>query len=252
MSSSATAGAALQAASASLSLMSTVAQFAPVPYTAPVISLAESILTMVQRVRGNRVGFQQLGKDIQRLVRVMQKSRLHSSEMKKDLRQLFSLLTEIKNFVEEHSSRNLFHRMVNNGTDASALQDYRDQIEHAQSLFMFKTQINIHENTVRILEFQERRPDARFKPSPMGATSPPPPLCNVDAASSETSPPSAASPPPLSELSPGAVVRTAEFISSSSSSSLHAAVGNFVNCRIGGTVSVTAINGDYTTSMVYK
>ncbi|KAJ7654641.1 hypothetical protein DFH06DRAFT_1329903 [Mycena polygramma] len=245
MSSSATAGAALQAASASLSLMSTVAQFAPVPYTAPVISLAESILTMVQRVRGNKVGFQQLGKDIQRLVRVMQKSRLHSSEMKKDLRQLFSLLTEIKNFVEEHSSHNLFHRIVNNGTDASALQDYRDQIERAQSLFMFKTQINIHENTVRILEFQEKRPDARFKPSDSG-----PMGCDVDAASSETSPPSAVIPPLLSGLSPGAVVPTAGFISTSSR--LHAAVGNFVNCRIGGTVSVTAINGDYTTSIVYK
>ncbi|KAJ7602701.1 hypothetical protein DFH06DRAFT_1351130 [Mycena polygramma] len=247
MPSSATAGAALQAASASLSLMSTVAQFAPVPYTAPVISLAESILTMVQRVRGNKVGFQQLGKDIQRLVRVMQKSRLYSSEMKKDLRQLFSLLTEIKKFVEEHSSRNLFHRMVNNGTDASALQDYRDQIEHAHSLFMFKTQINIHENTVRILEFQERRPDARFKPSGSRPTG-----CDVDAASSETSPPSAAILPPLSVLSPGAVLPTAGFTSSSSSSRLHAAVGNFVNCRIGGTVSVTAINGDYTTSIVHK
>ncbi|KAJ6462386.1 hypothetical protein C8R47DRAFT_1202217 [Mycena vitilis] len=232
MSSSSTAGAALQAASASLSLMSTVAQFAPVPYTAPVISLAESILTMVQRVRGNRVGFQQLGKDIQRLVRVMQKSRLHSSEMKKDLRHLFSLLTEIENFVEEHSSRNLFHRVVNNGADASALQDYRDQIEHAQSLFMFKTQINIHENTVRILQFQEGRPYAR-----------------ADAPSSEKSPPSATTPPLLSESSPGPVLPTAEFIRSSSS--VHATVGNFANCRIEGTVSVTAINGDYTTSTIY-
>ncbi|KAJ7602704.1 hypothetical protein DFH06DRAFT_1488640 [Mycena polygramma] len=122
------AGAALEATGTFLSIMSTAAQFAPVPYTGAVISLAESILTMVQRVRSNKVGFQQLATDIHGLVGVIRKSRVQSSDMKKDLGELFSLLTDIKDFVEKHSSHNLFHRM------------------YTLRLFMFKAQINIHEN----------------------------------------------------------------------------------------------------------
>ncbi|KAJ6462384.1 hypothetical protein C8R47DRAFT_1327205 [Mycena vitilis] len=240
MPASARAGAALEATGTFLSIMSTAAQFAPVPYTGAVISLAESILTMVQRVRSNKVGFQQLATDIQGLVGVIRKSRVQSSDMKKDLRGLFSLLTDIKDFVEKHSSHNLFHRMVNTGADASTLQDYRDKIQSTLSLFMLKTQINIHENIDRILKNQEGGPEARFEPSepgPAGATSQPP--RRVDTASSGTA-------PPIAPISPGAKLAT------SRSSSVHTTVGNFDNCQIEGTVIVMTINGDYTSSTVYK
>ncbi|KAJ7602855.1 hypothetical protein DFH06DRAFT_1488586 [Mycena polygramma] len=233
------AGAALEATGTFLSIMSTAAQFAPVPYTGAVISLAESILTMVQRVRSNKVGFQQLATDIQGLVGVIRKSRVQSSDMKKDLRGLFSLLTEIKDFVEKHSSHNLFHRMMNNGVDASTLQDYRGKIQYTLRLFMFKTQINIHENIARILVSQEKGPEARLEPSEPGSTgaaSPPPPLHRVDTASSGTPPPIAPGIPPLPNL--------AGF----TSSSFHTTVGNFNNCRIEGAVSVMKIDGDYTSS----
>ncbi|KAJ6580745.1 hypothetical protein B0H19DRAFT_1060474 [Mycena capillaripes] len=167
-------GIALEATRAGLSMMATVVPIAPIPYAQQVISLGESILAMVQRVRSNKTDFQQLAKDIRDLVRAAEGSRAQSSHMKENLGNLISLLEEIKDFVLDHTSHNLLHRIISSSMDASKVQEYREQIRQALDLFELKTQISTHENTERILKALEdsgrnvpRRPKvAKIKPLP--------------------------------------------------------------------------------------
>ncbi|KAJ7904867.1 hypothetical protein B0H13DRAFT_2334513 [Mycena leptocephala] len=137
-----------------------------------VISLAVSILATVQvsqkdhrtstvltetyRVRSNQVGFQQLGKDIGDVRAIVESRGVQSFDMKKSLRELVSLPTEIKAFALEHTSHSILHRVVTGGMDSSKIQleDYRVQI--GQALLC----LGMHEDTVQKLkELRERGPN---------------------------------------------------------------------------------------------
>ncbi|KAJ7832776.1 hypothetical protein B0H14DRAFT_3142818 [Mycena olivaceomarginata] len=177
--------------------MATVAQISPVPYTQEVISLAESILSAIQRVRSNKAGFQLLAKDIRGLIRAVKESHVQSSAMKRRLKKLVSLLTEIKEFALEYTSHNVFHRIMTSSTDSSKMQDYRAQIRQALDVFEFRTQIDIHENTVKILnELRGRALDTGQQSSDVA-----PP----DAADLSSSPETALSVEPVPSLPPAAV-----------------------------------------------
>ncbi|KAJ7792305.1 hypothetical protein B0H14DRAFT_2624052 [Mycena olivaceomarginata] len=190
-------GTALEATGACLSVMATVAQISPVPYTQEVISLAESILSAIQRVRSNKAGFQLLAKDIRGLIRAVKESHVQSSAMKRRLKKLVSLLTEIKEFALEYTSHNVFHRIMTSSTDSSKMQDYRAQIRQALDVFEFRTQIDIHENTVKILnELRGRALDTGQQSSDVA-----PP----DAADLSSSPETALSVEPVPSLPPAAV-----------------------------------------------
>ncbi|KAJ6471887.1 hypothetical protein C8R45DRAFT_936552 [Mycena sanguinolenta] len=217
-------GNALEATGVCLSVMAAVTQIAPIPYAQEVISLAGAILTTVQRVRSNKIGFQQLAKDIRDLVRAVVDSRVESSAMKKRLKNLVSLLTEIKNFALEHTSHGVLHRIASNSADSSKIQDYRGKIRQALDVFALKAQIDIHENTVQILkELQGTR--ARSPPADSPAKSP-----ELGSSTESTS------------VSRGPAVVT---------NNVNTTLGKFVNCKIGGTVTMTTINGDYTSATMY-
>ncbi|KAJ6580747.1 hypothetical protein B0H19DRAFT_1112267 [Mycena capillaripes] len=233
------------AAGTCLSIIGTFAQMAPVPYAQPVISLGESILTMVQRVRSNKTGFQQLAKDIRDLVRAAQGSHVQSSHMEKNLRNLISLLKEIRDFVQEHTSHGVFRRIVSNGLDASKIQDYRQQIQQALNLFELKTQISTHENTERILKaLEDRRRNASQQPKDPEAPSRVP-------ACSATLAPSAAIPPPCAAPSVASPSISLPPPIATLTRIMNTTIGNFENCTIGA-ITMTTITGDQTTATVYR
>ncbi|KAF7345553.1 hypothetical protein MVEN_01574000 [Mycena venus] len=134
-----------------LTTVGNIVQIAPVPYAEQVISLALSILTTIQRVRDNKTAFQQLADDIQALVCAVLDARVLSVAMERILEGLVSVLLEIEDFALEHTSHNIFHRMVTSSMDASRIQDYRSKVQQALVIFGVKTQIGTHENTVLIL-----------------------------------------------------------------------------------------------------
>ncbi|KAJ6560142.1 hypothetical protein B0H19DRAFT_1069831 [Mycena capillaripes] len=160
---------ALEVTEVGLTVMANAAQLAPIPYAFQVIWLAQSILGTIQRVRNNKKGFRQLEKDIGELVRAIidSESRVQSLEMKQSLSELLSLLTKIDKFVLKRTAGNTIYRILTSRMDASKIQGYRFQMRQALDVFAFKTQINIHENTERILKEVLRGADA-----PTTATSP--------------------------------------------------------------------------------
>ncbi|KAF7345548.1 hypothetical protein MVEN_01573500 [Mycena venus] len=131
-------------------IVANIAQFAPFPYAAQLITLTMSVLATIQRVRDNKAAFKQLADDLRDLVRAVLEARVVSVEMEQILEKLASVLVEINDFVLEHISHNRVRRMMMSMMDASKIQDYRLHIKQALDLFMLQSQIGIHEKVTQI------------------------------------------------------------------------------------------------------
>ncbi|KAJ7498193.1 hypothetical protein B0H11DRAFT_2226329 [Mycena galericulata] len=153
------------------------------------------------------------------------KSRVLSPFLRTNVDGLVSLLEKIRDFASEHVSRRAVLRMFTNMADQRKIQDYRAQISQELVVFGLKTQINAHENIVDILgELKNRRPEV----------------------------PSSSAPPSISgDFSPPTTDTTTSDPPAPQTSTTNYSFENLLDCKIGGTVTVVNVNGDYTTQNSY-
>ncbi|KAJ7203535.1 hypothetical protein GGX14DRAFT_569982 [Mycena pura] len=171
------------AASPCLTLSASVAQLAPFPYLQQLLSLAVSILYMIQTAKDNKEGFQQLAHDAGELVYAVIKSQVQSCDMEKNLSRLVSLLSDIEKFALGHISRKAIYRVFTSSSDASKINFYRTQIQQALNEFGLKSQIRAHEDRAEIKEMLEGmevqlRTLVRRPSSPAVVAPKPPPVMN--------------------------------------------------------------------------
>ncbi|KAJ7498201.1 hypothetical protein B0H11DRAFT_2226335 [Mycena galericulata] len=243
---------ALGTTATALTFMANVAQFAPIPYAQQLISLAVSILDIAQRVQDNKAAFKQLANDTGEIVCAILsvvESRGPSPFLKPHLDGLVSLLEGIKDFASDHVSRHAVVRMFMNMADQKKIQDFRAQMSQALVVFGLKTQINVHENIVEILdELHKGRTEALQSAPSAGSDSPLSPG-TVDTSTKST--PSPSSPPPAFNSPPPQIAAepppAQPFVTN-----FNNCMGNIVGSTIGGTVTVMTVNGDYTAQNSYQ
>ncbi|KAJ7467766.1 hypothetical protein B0H11DRAFT_2239182 [Mycena galericulata] len=260
---------ALGTTATALTFMANVAQFAPIPYAQQLISLAVSILDIAQRVQDNKAAFKQLANDTGEIVCAILsvvESRGPSPFLKPHLDGLVSyeppskfcarrvthfvsLLEGIKDLASDHVSRHAVVRMFMNMADQKKIQDFRAQMSQALVVFGLKTQINVHENIVEILnELHKGRTEALQSAPSAGSDNPLSPG-TVDTSTKST--PSPSSPPPTFNTSPPQIAAdpppAQTFVTNFNNS-----MGNVVGSTIGGTVTVMTVNGDYTAQNLYQ
>ncbi|KAJ7777079.1 hypothetical protein B0H16DRAFT_1504272 [Mycena metata] len=229
-------GVALEVTGVALTLAGNAAGALPVPYVQQAIALAQKILTKTQEVRNNKEGFQRLDKDLRQLIHVADElmARAQSDESKKNLRNLVGLLTDLINLTLERTSQNLVLRLFTSGTDATKIQEYRAGIRQALDVFMFGAIVNIDARVE-----QMALPDSAPRKAPEASGQQPSeqkhgwdgPPSTARALSAKGTPPSA---PILPVGSPAVYINYA--------------TGNFIDCKTGGTVTITTINGGHITT----
>ncbi|KAJ7114013.1 hypothetical protein C8R44DRAFT_796101 [Mycena epipterygia] len=243
-------GTALEASGVFLAFMANAAQFTPVPYVQQLLSLAVSILNIIQRVQDNKTGFHQLAKDAGEIVWTVVESRVISVHMKNGLDRLILLLTDIENFALGYASRNALLRMLTSKSDMAKIGDYRTKMRQALDVFGLKIQISMHENIAQMLE--ERQEQMKLPP-PFST----PPLTNVvdpstppsSTLSGDSTPPSRLVDPLQPSIShhsspPPSQAVVANFTNSigNVATNITNSIG-FVNCSVGN--SITVNGGDY-------
>ncbi|KAJ7173359.1 hypothetical protein C8R46DRAFT_1082576 [Mycena filopes] len=214
-------GIALEAAELGLGVVGGVAQVLPIPYAQQGIALAQKILNTTQQTRTNKEDYTRLDKDLRELVGVADglMARAQSTERKKSLRSLVCLLTELINLGLERASQNVFLRLLSSGADVAKIKNYREQIEHAVTLFMVEAIANIDARTEQMAE------DAR-KSEPQ--------VTRRRRRDRHSSPEISVLPAPssLPTLPPVWTV-------------FNNPVGNFIDLRSEGTVTVMTLNGEH-------
>ncbi|KAJ7749658.1 hypothetical protein B0H16DRAFT_1551008 [Mycena metata] len=228
-------GVALEVTGVALTLAKNAAGVLPVPYVQQAIVLLQGLLTATQEVRNNKEGFQRLDKDLRQLVHVADElmARAQSDESKKNLRNLVGLLTDLINLTLERTSQNLVLRLFTSGTDATKIQEYRAGIRQALDLFMFGAIAKI-DATVEQMALQDSAPR---KAPEASEQHPSEQKHGWDAApSTVTKLSSPKGTPPLAPILGSPAVY------------INYATGNFIDCKTGGTATITTINGGHITT----
>ncbi|KAJ7114005.1 hypothetical protein C8R44DRAFT_796082 [Mycena epipterygia] len=230
-------GTVLEASGVFLAFMANAAQLASVPYVQQLLSLAVSILNIIQRVQDNKTGFHQSAKDAGEIVWTVLESRIISVHMKDGLDRLIFLLMDIENFALGYASRNALLRMLSK-SDMTKIGDYRTKMRQALDVF----------GMLEERQGQMKLPPPFSTPLLTNSVDPSTPPSST-AMSGDSAPPSR----PVDPLQPSVSHRSSPPPSQAVVANFTNSIGNvatnitnsvgFVNCSVGN--SITVNGGDY-------
>lgn len=143
-----------------LNLLQNAANYVPVPGIAVAAGVALSIVNIVQNVRSNKDDFISIGKDscvivvtvIQR-VNISQAEQFASASLailQQDADQLVADMKTIEACVKKHRKRSLVKRLLNHQADQDVVQECRDRLQHAITLFGLYSDIEVRKQLAQL------------------------------------------------------------------------------------------------------
>ncbi|KAK2467960.1 hypothetical protein APHAL10511_000255 [Amanita phalloides] len=127
-----------------------VAGACPIPGLVQIANLALLITTTVQRVRGNKGGYEALAGDARELVYVIYSAyrELERAEdmppgLSEKLDRVYEVLQDVQECAKRGAGRNRISAMFRSGADAGEIADARQQMQQCLTLFGFAADINL-------------------------------------------------------------------------------------------------------------
>ncbi|KAK7444286.1 hypothetical protein VKT23_015296 [Stygiomarasmius scandens] len=168
---------ALEISSNVIYVLREVAKASPVPHLAQVSTLALILLDVVQNVRNNKNDLKRLGNEACHLVHAIDKRmegvRNAGAPLIDSLAELEGNLSEIVTFAKQRIARNKIMRALLFRSDAAAIEEYRQRLQHSLDVFGIQTLITNTDTINRMADdLRVLRNDSKSK-SPPSSPGPP-------------------------------------------------------------------------------
>ncbi|KAK7031272.1 hypothetical protein VNI00_013523 [Paramarasmius palmivorus] len=186
---------AIEISTMTLQVLKEAGDVSPFPGAGAIASLALEILTAVQNARENKDALKRLAYDavavatavVEQFEEIKKKEQTVPSSLEKHTETLKSTMEVIREFTDSQRKRNRLQRIMSSKSDATLIQDYRQQLQQAMGLFGVQSNIDISLALERVEQLLLQQKISDFTESTVESPTAAP-LLHTDASNTTTLP----------------------------------------------------------------